>query len=106
MPKWLELSTILEFDYNNGQTLAIGLSAFNANNGYHPNTCTSELQKDILRLGSKLYGYWMMVIHDDYCEDLEKIRKSIKKYPDRDRAEPAKYSKGDLFILSGKNIRT
>jgi hypothetical protein len=48
----------------------------------------------------------MLVIHDDCRDILEKTRETMKKYMDRDRAELPKYSKGDLVMLSGKNIQS
>jgi hypothetical protein len=47
----------------------------------------------------------MTAIHDDCCDTSEKTRETMKKYV-RNRAELLKYLKGNLIMLSGKNIRT
>jgi hypothetical protein len=47
-----------------------------------------------------------MVIHDDCHATVETTYELMKNYVDRRRAETQKYSKGELVMLSGKNIRT
>jgi hypothetical protein len=106
MSDWVELVPMAEFAYNNSRTTATGHSPFYANYGFHPNSGTSQPRTDTLPVSSKAYGHWMTAIHDDCRDTLEKTRETMKKYADRDRAEPPKYSKGDLVMLSGKNIRT
>jgi hypothetical protein len=48
----------------------------------------------------------MKAIHDDYLTKLEESHESMKKLGDRNRTKVPNYSKGDLVMLSGKNIRT
>jgi hypothetical protein len=106
LSNWVELVPMAEFAYNNSRTTATGHSPFYANYGFHLNSGTSQPRTDILPLSSKAYGHWMTAIHDDCRDTLEKTRETMKKYADRDRAEPPKYSKGDLVMLSGKYIPT
>jgi hypothetical protein len=106
MSDWVELVPIAEFDYKNSRTTATGHSPFYANHGFHPNSGTSQPTTDTLPVLSKPYGQWMTAIHYDCRDTLEKTRKTMKKYADRVRAEPPKYSKGDLVMLSVKIIRT
>jgi hypothetical protein len=106
MSTWVELLPMAEFAYNNIRTTATGHSPFYANYGFHPNSEITQPRTDILPVTSKAYGHWMTVIHDDCHETLKRSRETMKKYPDKDRAEVPKYSTGGLVMLSGKNIRT
>jgi hypothetical protein len=106
MSDGVELVPMGEFAYNNSRTTATGHSPFYANYGFHPNSGTCQPRTDTHPVSFKAYGHWMTALHDDCCDTLEKMRETMKKYADRDRAEPPKYSKGDLVMRSGKNIRT
>jgi hypothetical protein len=106
MSDWVELVPMSEFAYNNSRTTATGHLLFYANYGFHPNSGTSQPRTDTLPVSSKAYGHWITAIHDDCRDTLEKTCETMKKFADRDRTELPKYSKGDLVMLSGKNIRT
>jgi hypothetical protein len=105
MSDWVELVPMAEVAYNNSRTTATRHSPFYANYRFHPNSGISQLRTDTLPVSSKPYGHWITAIHDDCRHTLETTHETIKKYADRDRAEPPKYSKGDLVMISGKNIR-
>jgi hypothetical protein len=102
----VELVPIAEFASNISRTNATGLLPFYVNYGFHPNRGTSQPKTDTCPVSSKAYGHWMMAIHDDCRDRVEKTCEIIKNLPDRNRAELPKYSKADLVMLSGKNIQT
>jgi transposase InsO family protein len=106
MGDWVNLVPRVEFAYNNSRTTTTGHAPFYANYRFYLNSGTNQLRTDTLPVSSKAYGNWMTAIYDDCCDTLEKTRKTMKKYMDSDRAEPPNYSKGELVMLSGKNIRT
>jgi hypothetical protein len=106
MNDWVELVPMAEFAYNTTRTTTSGHSPFYANYRFDPNSGTSQPRTDTLAVSSQAYGHWMMAIHDGCRDTLEKMRETMKKYADRDRAEPPKYSKGDLVMLSGNHIQT
>jgi hypothetical protein len=105
MSDWVVLLPMAEFAYNNSRTTATAHLPFYANYGHHPNSGTSQPRTDTLPVSSKACGHWMMDIYDDCQRTLEQSRETTKMYADRDRTEAPKYSKGDLVMLSGKNIR-
>jgi hypothetical protein len=79
MSDWVELVPMADLAYNNSRTTATGHLLFYANYGFHPNSGSSQPRTDTLPVSSKAYGHWMMAIHNDCCETLEKMRKTMKK---------------------------
>jgi hypothetical protein len=106
MCDWVTLVPMAEFADNNSGITATRHSRFYPNYRFYPNTRTSQPRTDTLPGSSKAYGHQMRAIHDDCSDTLEQMRETMKKYVDRDRAEPPTYSKGELVMLSGKNIQT
>jgi hypothetical protein len=47
----------------------------------------------------------MKAIYEDCLTKLEESRECMQKFVDRNRTEAPNYSKGDLVMLSGRNIR-
>jgi hypothetical protein len=106
MSDLVELVLMAKFAYNNSGNTATGHSAFYENYGFRPNRATSQPSTDTLLVSSKPDGHWMTAIHDDCRDTLEKTRDTMKKFADQDGAEQPKYLKGELVMLSRKNIRT
>jgi hypothetical protein len=91
MRDWVELLPMAEFASNNSRTTATGHLPFYANYGFHPNSGVTQPRTDTLLVSSKAYGHWMMAIHEDCPETLEKSREVMKRYADRDHTEAPKY---------------
>jgi hypothetical protein len=102
----VELLPLAELGYNNTITNAHSMTPFYAKYGYHPSNQSAPPSSPTLPVHSLAYRHWKKAIYEGCKQELEKIRDRMKKYAHKIRDELTRYTKGDLVMLNGKNIKT
>jgi len=94
-----------EFAYNNSVTISIGVMPFYANYRFHP-AILDPPNHEPLNPASRVYRYWMRMVHDESRKGREAAQERICWYTNPTRKELPVYQIGDLVMLSGRNIKT
>ena len=81
MSNWEDLLPMAEFAYNNTKSTSTGMTPFYANYGFHPAAHNHPTEAP-RNPGAQLYAHWMVQVHEDAQEHLEKSRERMKKFAD------------------------
>ena len=99
--EWLE---IVEFVYNNKIHLATKILPFRANCEQNPRIGFEGRQRERYKAVGKFVER-MKEIQEKVKITLKKAQEKMKQYADRKRKEGDEYQKGDLVMLSTKDLK-
>jgi len=100
-PKWLGIA---EFTYNNKIHSATKVLLFRANYRQDPRMGFEERQRGRYKVAGEFVER-IKEIQEEAKAALKKAQEEMKQYVDRKRREEDEYQKGDLVILSTKDLK-
>ena len=101
---WPEWIAVVEFSYNNKIHMAMQVSPFFANYGYHPRTGTESHWHTKMEAADD-FATQMKHIHKEVQSALVKAKEEMKHYADYHRGEPLKYQVGNKVWLETKHLK-
>ena len=102
---WAEMLPMAEYAYNNPKHSATKITPFYANYGYEPRSSwPTEVQ--FRNPASGMYGHYMTSVYDKLRNQLEEVRETMSKYYNKKWKSIERFTKEDLEMLNGKNIRS
>ena len=102
--QWPEQLEMAEFAYNNKIHSAIKVLSFRANCGQDPRMGFEERRRGRYEAAGEFVER-IKKIQEEAKAALKKAQEEIKQYTDRKRREGEKYQKGDLVMLSTKDLK-
>jgi hypothetical protein len=101
---WASMLGMAEYAYNNSKHSATKISPFYANYGFEPRkNWPTEVR--FRNPASALYGHYMTSVHSKLTEQLKVSIEAMGKYCNKERKSIELCTKGELVMLTGKNIR-
>jgi hypothetical protein len=101
---WESMLGMAEYAYNDSKHSATRISPFYANYIFEPrNNWPTEVQ--FRNPASELYGHYLTSVHSKLTEQLKVSIEAMGKYNNEERKSIEPFTKGELVMLTGKNIR-